>query len=112
VERVAQRAEPPPPLLARLRKGGRLAGTAGEAALDVVFLVVVFVGIFCRASWLVGLPLTGIVLMQKFERTMDVVKRVREAVARMNADGTLPPGVHIDPSTTAATLSPSPCGRS
>jgi cobalt-zinc-cadmium resistance protein CzcA len=35
--------------------------------------------------------------MQKFERTMDVVKRVREAVARMNADGTLPPGVHIDP---------------
>jgi cobalt-zinc-cadmium resistance protein CzcA len=32
---------------------------------------------------------TGIVLMQKFERTMDVVKRVREAVARMNADGTL-----------------------
>ena len=32
---------------------------------------------------------TGIVLMQKFERTMDVVKRVREAVARMNTDGTL-----------------------
>src|SRR5256884_429231 len=39
---------------------------------------------------------TGIVLMQKFERTMDVVQRLREAVARMNADGTLPPGVHID----------------
>ena len=39
---------------------------------------------------------TGIVLMQKFERTMDVVKRVREAVARLNTDGTLPPGVHID----------------
>src|SRR2546422_646230 len=38
---------------------------------------------------------TGIVLMQKFERTMDVVQRVRAAVARMNADGTLPPGVHI-----------------
>src|SRR6266496_800678 len=30
------------------------------------------------------------------ERTMDVVQRVRAAVARMNADGTLPPGVHID----------------
>src|SRR6266699_2790197 len=30
---------------------------------------------------------TGIVLMQKFERTIDVVTRVREAVARMNADG-------------------------
>src|ERR687888_1553727 len=39
---------------------------------------------------------TGIVLMQKFERTSEVVARVREAVARMNADGTLPPGVHID----------------
>jgi heavy metal efflux system protein len=39
---------------------------------------------------------TGIVLMQKFERTMDVVQRVREAVARMNSDGTLPRGVHID----------------
>jgi cobalt-zinc-cadmium resistance protein CzcA len=39
---------------------------------------------------------TGIVLMQKFERTMDVVQRVREAVARMNRDGTLPRGVHID----------------
>src|SRR4029453_10952844 len=39
----------------------------------------------------------GIVLMQKFERTMDVVKRVREAVARMNTDGTLPPGVRIEP---------------
>src|SRR3989449_1321289 len=40
---------------------------------------------------------TGIVLMQKFERTMDVVKRVREAVARMNTDGTLPRGVRIEP---------------
>jgi heavy metal efflux system protein len=40
---------------------------------------------------------TGIVLMQKFERTMDMVTRVREAVARMNADGTLPPGVRIEP---------------
>src|SRR6266702_2749322 len=40
---------------------------------------------------------TGIVLMQKFERTMDVVKRVREAVARLNTDGTLPPGVRIEP---------------
>src|SRR5215475_13732908 len=28
--------------------------------------------------------------------TMDVVKRVREAVARMNTDGTLPPGVRIE----------------
>jgi len=39
---------------------------------------------------------TGIVLMQKFERTMDVVEGVRAAVAKMNTDGTLPPGVHID----------------
>jgi cobalt-zinc-cadmium resistance protein CzcA len=40
---------------------------------------------------------TGIVLMQKFERTMDMVKRVREAVQRINTDGSLPPGVHIEP---------------
>jgi cobalt-zinc-cadmium resistance protein CzcA len=39
----------------------------------------------------------GIVLMQKFERTMDVVNRVREAVAKLNADGTLPKGVQILP---------------
>jgi len=40
---------------------------------------------------------TGIVLMQKFERTMDVVKRVREAVHKINTDGTLPKGVEIVP---------------
>ena len=36
---------------------------------------------------------TGIVLMQKLERTMDVVKRVRAAVEQINTDGSLPPGV-------------------
>ena len=40
---------------------------------------------------------TGIVLMQKFERTMDVVRRVRAAVERINSDGSLPPGVKIVP---------------
>src|SRR5437763_7619288 len=40
---------------------------------------------------------TGIVLMQKLERTMDVVKRVRTAVERINNDGSLPPGVNIVP---------------
>jgi cobalt-zinc-cadmium resistance protein CzcA len=40
--------------------------------------------------------LTGIVLMQKLERTMDVVTRVRAAIARINSDGTLPPGVKIE----------------
>src|SRR6187399_2968692 len=40
---------------------------------------------------------TGIVLMQKFERTMDVVKRVRAAVERINSDGSLPSGVKIVP---------------
>lgn len=40
---------------------------------------------------------TGIVLMQKFERTMEVVTRVREAVERLNNDGSLPPGVKIVP---------------
>jgi cobalt-zinc-cadmium resistance protein CzcA len=39
----------------------------------------------------------GIVLMQKLERTMDVVTRVRAAVERINSDGTLPPGVRIEP---------------
>src|SRR5438067_3534583 len=38
----------------------------------------------------------GIVLMQKLERTMEVVTRVRDAIARMNTDGSLPPGVKID----------------
>jgi cobalt-zinc-cadmium resistance protein CzcA len=40
---------------------------------------------------------TGIVLMQKFERTMDVVKRLRETVERINSDGSLPPGVKVEP---------------
>lgn len=39
----------------------------------------------------------GIILMQKFERTMDVVARVREAIKRINTDGSLPRGVRIDP---------------
>lgn len=39
----------------------------------------------------------GIVLMQKLERTMDVVTRVRAAIERINKDGSLPPGVKIDP---------------
>lgn len=40
---------------------------------------------------------TGIVLMQKFERTSEVVQRLRAAVARVNSDGSLPPGVRIEP---------------
>ena len=40
---------------------------------------------------------TGNVLMQKLERTMDVVKRVRTAVERINTDGSLPSGVKIVP---------------
>jgi len=41
--------------------------------------------------------LFGIVLMQKLERTMDVVTRVRTAIERINTDGSLPPGVKIEP---------------
>jgi cobalt-zinc-cadmium resistance protein CzcA len=41
--------------------------------------------------------LFGIVLMQKLERTMDVVTRVRAAIERINNDGSLPPGVKIEP---------------
>ncbi len=39
----------------------------------------------------------GMVLMQKLERTMDVVQRVRKAVDRINSNGSLPPGVKIEP---------------
>jgi cobalt-zinc-cadmium resistance protein CzcA len=35
--------------------------------------------------------------MQKLEHTMDVVTRVRAAVERINSDGSLPPGVRIEP---------------
>src|SRR5205823_5110761 len=41
--------------------------------------------------------LFGIVLMQKLERTMDVVTRVRATIERVNSDGSLPPGVKIEP---------------
>jgi cobalt-zinc-cadmium resistance protein CzcA len=40
---------------------------------------------------------TGIVLMQKFERTSEVVARVRAAIDRLNSDGSLPPGVKVEP---------------
>jgi cobalt-zinc-cadmium resistance protein CzcA len=40
--------------------------------------------------------ITGIVLMQKLERTMDVVKRVRAAVETLNTDGSLPRGVRLE----------------
>jgi heavy metal efflux system protein len=40
---------------------------------------------------------TGIVLMQKFERTSEVVARVRAAIDRINTDGSLPPGVKVEP---------------
>lgn len=40
---------------------------------------------------------TGIVLMQKLERTMEVVTRVRNAIERINTDGSLPPGFKIEP---------------
>src|SRR3954462_8659739 len=39
----------------------------------------------------------GVVLMQKLERTMEVVTRVREAIASINSDGSLPPGVKVEP---------------
>jgi cobalt-zinc-cadmium resistance protein CzcA len=39
----------------------------------------------------------GVVMMQKLERTMEVVTRVRAAIERMNTDGSLPPGVKVDP---------------
>jgi len=38
----------------------------------------------------------GVVLMQKLERTMEVVQRLRAAVEKLNTDGSLPPGVRVD----------------
>src|SRR3954452_11747641 len=38
----------------------------------------------------------GIVLMQKLERTMDVVARLRAEIQRLNTDGSLTKGVQID----------------
>jgi cobalt-zinc-cadmium resistance protein CzcA len=40
--------------------------------------------------------LFGIVLMQKLERTMDVVRGLRAEIQRLNTDGSLPPGVQVD----------------
>jgi heavy metal efflux system protein len=40
---------------------------------------------------------TGIVLMQKMERTMEVIERVRTAVKKINTDGSLPKGIFIEP---------------
>src|SRR5437763_6558565 len=34
--------------------------------------------------------------MQKLERTMDVVQRLRAAIEKLNSDGSLPAGVKID----------------
>ena len=54
---------------------------------------------------------TGVVLMQKLERTMDVVKRVRAAVERINSDGSLPAGVKIVPFYDRCLLYTSPSPR-
>lgn len=39
----------------------------------------------------------GVVLMQKLERTMDVIRRVHAAIETLNSDGSLPPGVKVIP---------------
>jgi heavy metal efflux system protein len=39
----------------------------------------------------------GIVLMQKLERTTEVIQRVHAAIQRINSDGSLPPGVQVEP---------------
>jgi cobalt-zinc-cadmium resistance protein CzcA len=39
----------------------------------------------------------GVVLMQKLERTMDVVGKLRATIAKLNSDGSLPPGVKVEP---------------
>ena len=71
-----------PVLLVRHRKGCRSASSRGSA---------------CRGATTVTDTVTGIVLMQKLERTMDVVQRVRAAVEKINATARLPQGVQIVP---------------
>src|SRR5436309_9767004 len=38
----------------------------------------------------------GIVLMQKLERTMDVIQPLRAAIEKLNTDGSMPAGVKVD----------------
>ncbi len=40
---------------------------------------------------------TGIVVMNRTQQTKDVIQRVQQEVAKINSDGTLPPGVKIVP---------------
>lgn len=47
---------------------------------------------------------TGIVVMNRTMQTKDVVAKVRDAVQRLNADGTLPPGVKLVPFYDRSTL--------
>jgi heavy metal efflux system protein len=47
---------------------------------------------------------TGIVIMNRTLQTNEVVARVQEAMQKINADGTLPPGVHVVPFYDRATL--------
>lgn len=39
----------------------------------------------------------GIVLMRRGEKTLDVIKRIKAEVARINQGGVLPPGVRVEP---------------
>ena len=55
---------------------------------------------------------TGILVMNRTEHTKDVLARVKAEVAKINSDGTLPPGVRIVPFMTAAGWSRSPPVRS
>ena len=47
---------------------------------------------------------TGIVVMNRTEKTNDVVARVKAAVNKLNHDGTLPPGVQVVPFYDRSTL--------
>jgi cobalt-zinc-cadmium resistance protein CzcA len=47
---------------------------------------------------------TGIVVMNRTQQTNEVVARLKEEIERINADGTLPPGVRIAPIYDRSTL--------
>ncbi len=46
----------------------------------------------------------AIVVMRRTEKTADMIPKVRDAVDRMNHDGSLPPGVHIVPFSDRSSL--------
>ncbi len=91
-----------------LTQGGRLddienvvLGESGAVPLQVKDVARVSVGYVPRLGiWghdLEDDAVSGIVVMSRTEKTADLLPQVKAAVARMNHDGSLPPGVRLVP---------------